>query len=98
MCSKIGNGDNTLFWIDKWLHGQCIADIAPQLFRLVPKRRANRRTVLDALNQNNWISDLKGALGVAALVEYLQLWDILSQIVLDPDVEDRHIWRFSSSG
>ncbi|WVZ76728.1 hypothetical protein U9M48_024677 [Paspalum notatum var. saurae] len=98
MCSEIGNRANTLFWTDKWLHGQCIADIAPQLFRLVPKRRANKRTVLDALNQNNWISDLKGALGVAALVEYLQLWDILSQIVLDPEVEDRHIWRFSSSG
>ncbi|WVZ50270.1 hypothetical protein U9M48_001542 [Paspalum notatum var. saurae] len=61
---EVGNGAHTLFWMDKWLHGQCIADLAPQLFRLVSKRKASKRTVLESLTQNAWISDLQGALGV----------------------------------
>ncbi|WVZ80205.1 hypothetical protein U9M48_027698, partial [Paspalum notatum var. saurae] len=96
--NEVGNGGHTLFWTDKWLHGQCIANLAPQLFRLVSKRKASRRTILQALTQNAWISDLQGALGVAALIEYLQLWGTLSQIVLDPEAADRHIWHFSPSG
>jgi hypothetical protein len=47
--SEVGNGAHTLFWTDKWLHGQSIADLVPQLFGMIPKRKANRRTVLDAL-------------------------------------------------
>ena len=32
------------------------------------------------------------------MAEYLELWDILSEVNLQPDVEDLHIWRFSSAG
>jgi hypothetical protein len=33
----------------RWIHGQKIADLATHIFALVSKRRANKRTVLDAL-------------------------------------------------
>jgi len=29
---------------------------------------------------------------------YLQLWELLSSIQLQPEVEDKHIWQFSASG
>jgi hypothetical protein len=38
LISKVGNGANTLFWTDKWVHGQKIADLVPRLFEVIPKR------------------------------------------------------------
>jgi hypothetical protein len=47
--SEIGNGAATLFWTDRWIYGQIIADLAPQVLALVSKRKRNKRTVLEAL-------------------------------------------------
>ena len=30
----VGDGTNTKFWIDRWLHGQSISDLAPNLIKL----------------------------------------------------------------
>jgi hypothetical protein len=35
---------------------------------------------------------------MAALTQYLELWDILNSVELNEDIPNRHIWRFSSSG
>lgn len=96
--SIVGDGANTIFWTDRWLHGQCIADLAPRLFGAIPKRRVKQRTVQDALTNQAWISDIQGARTVGVLVEFLQLWDLLMDFQLQPEVEDRHIWRLSSNG
>jgi hypothetical protein len=96
--SEIGDGANTLFWTDRWLHGQCIADLAPRLFAAVPKRRVKRRTVRDALTTQVWISDIQGARTVGVMVEFLQLCTLLMDFQLQPEVEDKHIWRLSSNG
>ena len=70
------------------IHGQKIEDLAPLLFALVAKRRANKRTVLETLTDNTWIGNLQGALSVGILAKFLNLWVILSQVVLQPQSED----------
>ena len=95
--SEVGNGARTLFWSDKWIHGQRVADIAPQVFAIVPKRRI-KRTVFEALTNHSWVSELQGALTVGDINEFLGLWDVISTVVLQPDVEDSFIWRLSSDG
>jgi len=54
--------------------------------------------VADALHNRRWISDIKGALTVQVLIEYIHLWQRLSNVVLQPEVEDTHIWQFSTGG
>jgi len=41
---------------------------------------------------------VQGALSVDVIVEFLELWDIISEVELQPGVEDSHIWRFSLCG
>ena len=43
------------------------------------------------------MSDIKGA-RVEVIVEHFDLWDVLGQVVLQPEVEDSHIWCLSTSG
>jgi hypothetical protein len=74
LISEVGDGSNTLFWDDRWLHGTRISDIAPSLYNSIPRRIAKRRTVKEAFLNRRWISDIKGALTIRVLVEYLKLW------------------------
>ena len=67
----VGNGKNTLFWTNRWMAGQSLEHILPNLFGIVTAR-GRGRTVADALNNRWWISDLKGALTVDVIFEYLQ--------------------------
>jgi len=54
--------------------------------------------VFQALNNRTWVSDIRGALTVQVLIEYINLWELLSNVELQPDVEDTHIWTFSTTG
>jgi hypothetical protein len=96
--TEVGDGANTLFWRDKWLTGRSIQDLAPNLYALVPKRRASRRTVMNALVDENWVADIQGEIFLEALLEYLELWDILAEVELQEGAWDKHIWRLFASG
>ena len=96
--TEVGDGTTTLFWTDRWLHGQSIADLAPHLMAAIPIRRRKKRTVQEALVNHAWVSDIQGGLPVGVLIDYLRLWDILSNFQLQPEMEDKHIWRFSANG
>jgi len=95
--SEVGNGKNTLFWTDRWLHGQRLDQLVPHLYGAIASR-AKKRTVSEALTNRQWVSDIRGALSVAVLSEYLGLWELLSEIWLQPEIEDLHIWKFSATG
>jgi len=95
---EVGNGRNTLFWTDNWIHGQNLGQLVPHLFGAIPNLVKRRRTVYEALINMRWVADIKGALTLDVLAEYLGLWDLLAERVLQPDVEDSHIWKFSASG
>jgi hypothetical protein len=75
-----------------------IKDFALVVHALVPKTIRNKRTVKEALLQGQWVSDFQGALTVPVLLQYLELFQELEQVVLQPEVPDMHIWRLSPTG
>ena len=95
--TSVGNGENTLFWSDRWLHGCSIENLAPNVFKCIPARLRKARTVKDALHELTWVSDIRGALGWQGLVEYLDLWGVLTDVILH-GTDDTHHWKFEASG
>ena len=94
----VGNGASTLFWKDRWIDGQTIEEVAPNLFKAIPKRITRRRTVAQALVNRSWVADIKGALSVQVLLEYLRIWDHVEGVVLQQEVPDQIRWKLSQNG
>lgn len=95
--TEIGNGQSTLFWTDRWLHGCSIEALAPSVYACVSPRIRNSRTVAEALSDGLWPRDIQGGLSWSGIREFLKLWDCLLEFTLT-DQEDRHIWRLDASG
>jgi hypothetical protein len=98
MTSEVGNGEHTFFWTNQWLHEKSIAEIAPLLFAAVPQRMRQKWTVREALLGHAWTTDIQGALNMGIIVDYIQVWDHLLEVQLQPEVEDIHKWRLAASG
>jgi hypothetical protein len=94
----VGNGDTILFWSDRWINGNTMAEIAPNLYKAVPKRVVRSRTVAQALNNSVWASDIKGALTVPVLLDYFRIWDLLDRVVLQQEVQDHFRWKLTQTG
>lgn len=75
--TEVGDGATTRFWTDRWLNGRTVADVAPALLAHVKKGTIRTRTVEQAMQNNSWRHDLSQGLPLAAVWEYLQLWDAL---------------------
>jgi len=95
--TNMGSGYDTLFWSDRWLLGKSIEELAPNVFRTVTVRTRKKRTVAEALVDNTWVFDIRGALNWHGLMEYLELWDAISDVHLSSS-SDIHRWKFESSG
>jgi hypothetical protein len=51
-----------------------------------------------ALFGRSWVRDVKGALNVQVLFEYLQVWDFVEEVVLQPDAPDQFRWKLTQDG
>lgn len=58
--TQIGDEESTKFWTDWWLQGKYVAELAPNLSNLIPKRMVKRRTVIQALQNRGWVGDIRG--------------------------------------
>jgi hypothetical protein len=67
---RLGSSRTFLFWVDPWLDGSQISDIALHLVDVVPPRRHCQLSVTQALHGMAWTSDIKGALTIPVLVQY----------------------------
>jgi hypothetical protein len=83
MITEVGNGANTKFWTDKWLNGNSMELLAPQLFAQVSKRRARSHMVQEGLQDNQRVDS------VEVLVQ---------DVMLLLEKEDNHRWRLEYSG
>jgi len=94
----VGSGEDTLFWTDRWLQGNSLAELAPNLVLAISKRARKQRTVFQALTNRRWVKDIRGALTVQVLVEYVKVWEMVDDVILQPGVPDHFRWRFTQSG
>lgn len=51
-----------------------------------------------ALQKRKWVEDVKGALTVPVLLEYLQLWGSMDDVLLQQNVPDQFVWKLNQSG
>jgi hypothetical protein len=66
---------------------------------MVPKRIANKWKVDEALQNMNWMTaDFRGALSVTVLLEFVELFQLLEEVVIQLGVSDSHFWRLFASG
>lgn len=93
----IGDGESILFWLDNWIGGSRIKDLAPALFAAL-RHAGRRKTVAQALRQRGWVRDITGALTVQVLLDYIFVWELTEGVILDPESQDRIRWRWSADG
>ncbi|XP_066165904.1 uncharacterized protein [Oryza sativa Japonica Group] len=91
-----GDGESILFWSDQSICGRSVASLAPDLLFAVPPRLHGSRKVASGLANNAWISDIRGALIVPVISQFLLVWDAVLHIQLTPGVGDRLFWRWTS--
>ncbi len=65
-----------------------MASLAPDLLFAVPQCLRSRM-VASGLANNSWVSDIRGALTVPVISQFLLIWDAALRIQLSPGVRDR---------
>jgi hypothetical protein len=94
----LGDGKLFTFWIDPWLDGTTLVSVYLELAATVPARLRREHTVASALNNNAWIKDVRGALTIPVLAQFIELHHRLSVVVLHHGMQDIITWRWCSSG
>jgi hypothetical protein len=92
---QLGNGARATFWTSHWLQGNAPTTLFPALFN--HSKRKNR-SVREALIDNRWIGDVDHNMTSTIIMEFMDLWARLQDIVLLPQQEDKIIWLHTSDG
>jgi hypothetical protein len=83
--------------IDRWATMAPLCRFAPDLFAAV-SRAGKRRSVKDGLMLNRWTRDVEVALTAQVLCQFLRVWHLMQNVVLNPLQADRFVWRWSPDG
>jgi hypothetical protein len=94
----VGNGQNTLFWRDRWIHGRAATDYAPGVTLHLKTRIKNSRTIVEAMFENRWVGDINGNLATRGEREFLALWVAIQGVQRDAMVPDAFFCPWSGSG
>jgi hypothetical protein len=96
--TKVGDGSRTLFWSDRWIHGQSISALAPSLVSRITGRIKKSRSVQKALVNNRWVNDISGSLSAQIIIDFFVIWDLVQGFQLHPGTPDVHRWLPTASG
>jgi hypothetical protein len=55
-----------------------------------PQKGWKIKALAQGLQNRRWVSDISGVLSVQVIVEYLQLWNLVDNLVLHQDTPDQH--------
>ena len=92
----LGDGASIKFWRDRWLNGSSVEQLAPNLFKLIIPA-AKTMSVAEALQDNKWIAVIRGTPSVQAIMEYLELQDIISTLPISEHRHDTITWRLMAN-
>ena len=71
----------------RWIQGQTVKDVAPSLLEFVNQRDIKMTIVAAGLAGRAWVRQISRGITTSAILDYLRLWDLVSQIQLG-DNED----------
>ena len=91
---KVGNGKNTLFWVDIWIQDKPLYQTFPRLYACCRKKDA---LVGDYWVNGEWDIGFKRPFGQAELSEWESLMSMLEGAQLSHHI-DQVIWRLEKSG
>ncbi|GJN31673.1 hypothetical protein PR202_gn00025 [Eleusine coracana subsp. coracana] len=90
---KVGDGSKA----HKCIDCSSIEFLAPIVYNAIGKKIRKKRTVLEALQHDQWITDIQGSLLASGLQQYFHLYDKIQNIQLLSFVPDKFVWRWSNS-
>jgi hypothetical protein len=74
-----------------------VEDFAPNLVKFV-KPEARKISVAAALQNNQWVAQIRGALSIPAIAEFLTVWERI-QLVVNLGIEDdKVLWKLTPAG
>ncbi|XP_071739169.1 uncharacterized protein [Rutidosis leptorrhynchoides] len=100
---KVGNGANILFWHDVWLNDLCFKEVYPSLFDSSSNQFASVGQCFCSFSSNRlifneWVLGLLRPLSFFNSSKLRELGLLLTQVRLDPSIEDSLIWSASPEG
>lgn len=73
------------FWKDDWLSATPPKNLVPNLYNIVARKN---RMVQEVLSENKWLANLRRNITEHHLVDFVSLYNKITQVALTPNVPD----------